>query len=157
MKKTMFILMGVMMLSVLFNSCRPDDRKTQIAVQTAINDQAPIMVQASVKNGIVTLAGKAHTEEQRVQVEDIAKSVKNVERVVNEIVVEAPAPPVNPDDTLKATITKALTDAGYGDVGLEVKDGEVTLTGKAKKADIGKIESIVNALNPKTLTNKLNK
>ena len=45
-------------------------------------------VNASVKNGVVTLTGKVHSQQQRKQAEKIAKGVPNVKEVVNELEVK---------------------------------------------------------------------
>ena len=42
----------------------------------------------SVSHGVVTLTGKLRTEEQRDLAEDLAKAVKGVKEVINEIVVD---------------------------------------------------------------------
>ena len=45
-------------------------------------------VKYNVKNGVVTLTGKVHSESQRAGVEKLAASVPNVKQVVNELEVK---------------------------------------------------------------------
>lgn len=47
-------------------------------------------IEVEVKNGVVTLQGKVHKEKQKQRAEHVAKKVKGVSSVVNNLKVEFP-------------------------------------------------------------------
>ncbi len=138
---------------ITFYSCKPSDEKLQKEVTTALS--ATPAISSSVKGGVVTLTGIVESEEAKAAAESVVKSVKDIKSVVNNIEIKAPEPVINPDDTLTTTINEALASKGYKDITVSVKDGEVTLTGTAKKADLQKIMQIANESKPKKVINQI--
>jgi len=47
-------------------------------------------IEVDVKDGVVTLRGKVREERQKARAEHLAKKVKGVKKVVNELLVEIP-------------------------------------------------------------------
>jgi len=62
---------------------------------------------------------------------------------------------INPDQTMRVTLTDALTASGINNVRVAVADGTVILTGNASRTDLPKIMHIVSTFNPKKIINKL--
>ncbi len=145
----------VLFLGIVFYSCKPSDQKLQTEVNAVLANKPGIT--AVVKEGVVTLTGTVEAKDAKDEAEALCKNVKNIKSVANNIEVKEPAPVVvvNPDDSLKAIIGTALTDSGFGDVVVDIKDGEVTLSGTIKKADLKKVMQIANESKPKKVINKL--
>lgn len=152
MKKTVLVLL----LGVMLFSCKPSDEKLQTAVQTALT-AAGSNVTSSVKDGVVTLSGTVDSEAAKIAAETAAKEVKDIKSVSNNIEVKAPQAPVviNNDEVLNATITSAIGAAGFTGITVTVKDGEVTLNGDVKKANLAKIMQIANEAKPAKVINNL--
>lgn len=156
MKKVLFVLTIGLLSGIMFQSCKPSDEKLQTQVVQVIQKAVP-EVSAVVQNGVVTLSGVVASEDAKAMVEKLAKEIKGIESVVNNVTVHKPEPPVtiNLDLTIKTAIESQLRDAGFGNVIIEVTDGEVVLTGDAKRADLTKIMQIANESNPKKVINNL--
>lgn len=133
--------------------------------------------------GVVTLKGEVPTPQEKNAAEEIAKTVEGVKRVSNEITVNAAvagsgAPTVDKlknkakstagqiaegareaasEAVLKTAVKGRLVAAGFGNVGSEVNDGVVTLTGEvASDKERNAVETIVARENGvKKVVNKL--
>ncbi len=155
MRKTALIYVIALLSGVMLYSCKPSDEKLQKAVETALTT-ANTAVESSVKDGVVTLNGTVDSEEAKAAAEAAAKAVKDIKSVTNNIQVSAPAVTVNPDETLTSTINAALSAGGFSGVSIAVSNGEVTLTGDVKKADLPKVMQIANESKPAKVINQLN-
>lgn len=157
MKRVLFILTIGLLSGLMMQSCKQSDEKLQTQVVQMVQRTAP-QVSAAVNNGVVTLTGMVESEETKAMVEKVAKEVKGIKSVVNNVTVHKPEPPVtiNPDTTIKTTIENQLKDAGFNTVTIQVNNGEVILTGDAKRSDLTRIMQIANESNPKKVTNNLN-
>ncbi len=147
--------LGITSVVFLF-SCRPNDEKLQKQIETVLM-ASQSGVSSSVKDGVVTLTGVVESEEAKMAAEQVAKSVKDVKTVVNNIEVKTleSAVVINPDEVLKTSIITALATAGYKTVEVGIKDVEVMLTGSVKTADRAKVMQIANEAKPKKVTNQL--
>lgn len=156
MKRTAFIFTIALLSSIMFFSCKPNDAEIQKAVDKALTE-SNTGVTSVVKDGVATLRGIVASEEAKTQAETAVKGVKDVKSVTNDVQVVVPpaAPVVNPDDTLTSTINSALTAAGFTGINVAVSNGEVTLTGDVKKADLAKVMQIANESKPAKVTNQL--
>lgn len=157
MKRVLFILTMGLFSGIMLQSCKQSDENIQKQVVLAVHKTLP-EVSAIVQNGIVTLTGVVESEEAKAMVEKVAKEVKGIKSVVNNVTVHKPEPPVtiHPDTTIKTAIENQLKDAGFTSVSIAVNDGEVILTGEIKKADLTRIMQIANESNPKKVINNLN-
>lgn len=156
MKKSALIYCVALLSGVLLFSCKPNDQKLQKEIETVLSvSQSGVLT--TVKGGVATLSGVVNTEEDKIAAEQAVKSVKDIKSVVNNIEVKAAAPVVeiNPDDVLKTAVTTALTAGGFAGIAAEVKNGEVTLTGSVKRADLAKVMKIANEAKPMKVTNQL--
>lgn len=154
MKKTLFISMSII-FTMLFYACGPDDVKLQSDVKQAVTLNYP-QVTVTVRNAIAALSGTVETEEAKTDAENIAKNVKGIKSVVNEINVVAPAPKITPDDMMRAAVIDAFNKEGFNDIGVQVKDSVITLTGDLKKADLKKVMQIANSAKANKVENQLN-
>lgn len=158
MKYRSLLLACFMFAGICLFACKPNDSKLQQAVNEKLT--ATPGVSATVQNGVVTLSGEVTDETAKQTAEDAAKNVKGVKSVVNNINVQAPPPPpppvaINPDDILKKTLDSAFSAAGYTGVTATVSNGEVTLDGTAKRADLRKIMQVAQEAKPKKVKNNL--
>jgi osmotically-inducible protein OsmY len=153
MKRLVLILTCALLSGAIFYSCKPSDEKLQKQVETVLS-ATQSSVTGTVKDGVVTLNGTVDSDAAKTAVEVAVKAIKDIKSVTNNIEVKLPVV-INPDETLSATITTALTAAGFNDVKLAVDSGVVTLTGEAKKADLQKIMQIANEAQPKKVLNQL--
>lgn len=156
MKKVIFYALALMVSGLSLQSCSTSDKDLQTNVQNELRKRTN-QVTATVNNGVATLQGTVNTDAERFSVDSIARSVKNIKSVVNNTTVKAAAPVVQIDNdgTIRSSITSALTAAGYNTVLVEVKDGEVTLSGNLKRADLQKVMQIANEANVRKVTNNI--
>ena len=158
MKITKILLAVFLSASVLFFSCKPKDSD----VQTKITEKFAATPEctgasASVMDGVATLTGEVKDEACKNMAETTAKDIKGVKSVVNDLTTTPPPPPpapaVNPDSELTKGVTDATKD--FPTVTAAVNNGEITLTGSIKRADLQKLMQTLNTLKPKKINNQL--
>ena len=157
MRTKLLLCVCVFVAGITLNSCKPSDEKIQKEVATALAEIPSIS--AEVKSGIATLAGTVDSEEIKANAETVVAAIKDVKSVVNNIQVVVPeVPEISPDDALKNTVTEAISKGGnkFKDVTVEVKDGEVTLTGVVNRSNLEELMQVANEANPKKVNNLLN-
>jgi hyperosmotically inducible protein len=155
-KHTALALTLVTGLAMGMTSCKSQEKKDAEA-KAKIEALAP-GVTVEVKDGVATLNGTLADDASKAAAETAAKGVDGVKSVVNNTTVTPPPPPpapvvINPDEALTAAATAAAKE--YTGVVVTVKDGVVTLTGEAKKADLPKLMQALNSIKPKKVENKL--
>lgn len=143
----------IMAVSVLFTACKPNDAAIAESVKTKVAAVAQGLG-VDVKDGVVTLSGQVTDEATRTAVEAALKGVKGVKSVVNSLTVPPPVV-INPDDTLRSAIQASFDAKGIKGITAAVSNGEVTLTGDAKKADLAKIMQAANEAKPKKVVNNI--
>ena len=143
----------IMAVSVLFTACKPNDAAIAESVKTKVAAVAQGLG-VDVKDGVVTLSGQVTDEATRTAVEAALKGVKGVKSVVNSLTVPPPVV-INPDDTLRSAIQASFDAKGIKGITAAVSNGEVTLTGEAKKADLAKIMQAANEAKPKKVVNNI--
>lgn len=155
------VLMAVAIVTTTgFLSCKPKDADIKANIETKLSAK-PDMVNASVDvtDGVATISGECKDDACKAECEGLAKEVKGVKSVVNNLAVAAPPPPpsapvtVTPDDPLTQAATDAAKD--FPGVTTTVQDGVITLTGDIKKSDLQKLMVSLNSLKPKKIENKL--
>jgi len=158
MKKVLFVLTCVIMSGFMFQSCKHSDQDLQKNVNKVLSENNFSMISSTVKDGVATLVGTVESQEQKSEVENLVRNVKDVKSIVSNIIVKEVVPQVviNPDETIRSVVETKLTEAGFKDVKVEVKDGEVILTGDLKKGDLTKVMQMANEANPKSVINRLN-
>ncbi|MGZ3303923.1 MAG: BON domain-containing protein [Isosphaeraceae bacterium] len=105
-RRTVASLAGLFLL-IASGACRPNqtvERQTDDAgIKTSIKAKLASDVRFStltavsvdVTNGVVTLAGPVHSEEEKQKIEEVSRAVKGVVNVTNNLQVE-PSPSVTP-------------------------------------------------------------
>ena len=158
MKITKILLAVFLSASVLFFSCKPKDSD----VQTKITEKFAATPEctgasASVMDGVATLTGEVKDEACKNMAETTAKDIKGVKSVVNDLTTTPPPPPpapaVNPDSELTKGVTDATKD--FPTVTAAVNNGEITLTGSIKRADLQKLMQTLNTFKPNKINNQL--
>lgn len=154
MKKQFLVYALIAILGFGAYSCQ-NDSKIQKELATALSIvQSDLTVE--FKDGVATLNGTVEDPDVKTSAENVAKVVKGVKSVVNNIQVKEPVVVINPDETLQSTITAALALGGFKDVQVAIKEGEVTLSGDIKRNDLQKVMQIANEAKPKKVINQLN-
>jgi hypothetical protein len=151
------LLLTAVLFSTLLISCGPNDEKVTENVKSSVSILDP-SIQVSVKDGVVTLSGQVADESTKNAAEGSIKEVKGVKSVVNNITVkQAETPPVmiNYDEAIRSSIDSSFSKKGIVGVIVNVANGEVTLTGNIKRAELTKVMQAANESKPKKVYNKL--
>lgn len=161
MKKILFILTCVLISGLSLQSCSKSDTDVKKDVDKVLNEQfSSSTISSVVKDGVVTLTGTAESDVDKMSITSAVRGVKGVKDVMNNINVRekvlTPPATVYDDTSIKSSIDTKLSEQGVKNVKVEVKDGEVMLSGDLKRADLTKVMQIANESNPKKVTNNLN-
>ncbi len=157
MKLTKLFLAVFISASTMFFSCTPKDSDVQAKITekfAATPDCAG--ASATVNKGVATLTGEVKDDMCKMTAESTAKSIKGVKSVINDLTVTpAVATPqtTTPDSGLMQGVTDATKD--FPEVTATVNDGEITLTGNIKRADLPRLMQSLNSLKPKKINNQL--
>jgi len=120
--------------SALF-SAPADDRKIEAAIASTYNYHVVLddHVKAKVDNGVVTLSGTVRDQDEKRLAADTVENVAGVTGVRNEIVVKSEHPERSDGWVAFKIRSRLLTKANVSATAtsVSVKDGVVTLTGKA--------------------------
>lgn len=156
MKKYLILCLGIVLSSLMFVSCGPDDFQLKAEAEKVLLESAP-RVHVSVLRGIVTLGGTVETEEIKTSVEEQIAAIDGVKSVTNEINV-VPSKPImsKVDEDIYKAIDVMLKTADYKNVTLEVKNEEVTLNGTVPtEKDVKKLSLIPQQIKVAKLTNNV--
>jgi len=158
MKKMMFIMACVLATGLSMQSCQSNDAKVQDQVEKALKSDYS-SVSSSLKSGVVTLTGVVDSQSEKTAAGNMARSVKDVKSVVNNITVRetAPATPTMTynDDNIRSSIANKLSAEGYKNVEVQVHNGEVNLSGELKRDDLRRVMQIANETNPRKVNNNI--
>jgi hyperosmotically inducible periplasmic protein len=144
-------------VTIFFTACKPSDSAIAEAVKTKISSVTQGLT-VDVKEGVVTLTGQVADDATKAAVGSALQGIKGVKSVVNNTTVPPPPPPpvqINPDDVLRSTIQSAFDAKGIKGITATVSNGEVTLTGDVKKADLQKVMQVANESKPKKVNNQM--
>lgn len=150
-------MLFVLGFAMVFAACKPSDAKIEESVKAKVSAVAPTAT-ATVKDGVVTLSGEVADEAIKSAAAAATEGIEGVKSVVNNLTVPPPPPPVvviNPDDVLRNSIDSAFKAKGISGITSAVSNGEVTLTGNVKKADLQKVMQAANEIKPKKVVNKM--
>ena len=149
----------VLAVTMFFTSCKPSDSAIAEAVKSKVSSVTQGL-NVDVKEGVVTLTGQVADDATKAAVESALQGIKGVKTVVNNTTLPPPPPPpppvqINPDDVLRSTIQSAFDTKGFKGITAAVSNGEVTLTGDVKKADLQKVMQVANESKPKKVINQM--
>lgn len=158
MKITKIFVALTIATSALFFSCKPKDSDVQAKITEKFAASPDVSgASATVAGGVATLTGEVSNPDAQAKAETLAKEVKGVKSVVNSLTVAPPPPPpapvVNADSALIQGVTDATKD--FPSVKASVTNGEITLTGNIKRADLQKLMQTLNSLKPGKINNQL--
>jgi len=152
MKLTRIVTPLILFLSIFFISCGPKDGDITTSVNKVYTENSITGVTTTVKDGVATLSGEVENEAAKAKAAELAKGVKGVKSVTNNLVVQAPVQ-INTDDALRRGVMDATKD--HPSVTASVNDGVVTLTGSISRNNLASLMQTLNALNPKKVQNQL--
>lgn len=142
----MLLMAGALTTSAISCKSKVSDADLQAKVETAITSNPT--VNATVKDGVVTLSGTVSSEAEKTALENAVKASdsKSVKSVVNNIVVESVS--INTDDAdLTAKVSEAVKD--FPSVQATVNAGVITVTGELEQARVIVLKQALDGLNPK--------
>lgn len=156
MKRSLFYSVCLILACITLYSCGAEDTELKRKIEMELAGKYP-SISADVLNGIATLTGTLESEEQKAEAGQIAKDVKYVKSVTNNIFVrtEEPEIQVTPDEAMTTMVNEGLTNQGYSGIMVTVNNGMITLRGDAKKADVERIMQIANDAKPTQVVNEL--
>lgn len=146
-------------LALFMSACGKNDADVAKAASEKLAAEKVSGVSVTVKDGVATLAGEAADAAVKSKAEATVKTVEGVKSVTNNMTIKpAPTPPPVADDKMiEGSINEGLKKREITGVKVEVKDGEVTLSGTvAKDKVMGAMEAAADS-KPKKITNNLNK
>lgn len=149
--------LGLVLAAVLFlAACKPSDAAIAESVKSKVAAVAE-GVAIDVKEGVVTLSGQVKDDATKAAVESALAGIKGVKSVVNNVTIPPPPPPVviNPDDVLRQSIESTFAAKGITGITAAIVNGEVTLTGDVKKADVQKVMQAAMESKPKKVNNQM--
>jgi hyperosmotically inducible periplasmic protein len=154
------LLPAVALASALaFTGCKPKDSDIKTSVEKKLDaNPSTAAVDVMVNDGVATLSGQVADEAAKASAESDAKSVKGVKSVINNTNVTVAAAPTQPvtvatDDNLVNSVRDATKD--YPTVTATVSNGVITLNGEIQKNRLPNLMQALNALQPKSIDNKL--
>ncbi|MBX3293897.1 MAG: BON domain-containing protein [Acidobacteria bacterium] len=149
-----------MLAAALFlSACGKSDADVAKAATDKLAAEKVTGVTVTVKDGVATLTGEVADATVKNKAEAAVRSVEGVKSVTNSVTLKPlpTPPPVADDKMLEGTINEGLKKAGIEGVTIEVKDGEVTFSGKVDKDKVMKVQEIIADAKPKKMVNNLNK
>lgn len=162
MKHSMLVFVVAAGVALSLPSCKPRVKDADIVTHIEASKAGmPDMtgINATVKDGVVTLTGTVTSEATKMEAEENAKKIEGVKSVNNNITVVAPPPqPMDNFDAAKdSLITKGVNDAikDFKSVKATVQGGVITLTGEIKRDQLPKLMQMLNDLGPKSVVNNL--
>lgn len=158
--KVKFFTILTLAAALFLSACGKSDADLQKAVNEKLAAEKVTGVTVAVKDGVATLSGEVADVTVKTKAETSAKGVEGIKSVDGANLKTKPLPtpaPPSPDKMLQGTIEESLKKAGIGGVTVEVKDGEVTLSGKVDKAKLAEVMQLANEAKPKKVVNNLNK
>lgn len=144
---TVLMLSGALTAGMISCKSKVSDADLKAKVETSIGSNPNVLV--DVKEGVVTLSGIVNSEDEKLALENSAKSAdaKGVKSVVNNLTVQAPIVVNTVDADLIAKVAQLTKD--FPTVQTSVKDGIITVTGSVEQARVQTLKQGLDALNPK--------
>lgn len=151
-------------LALTFAGCKPKDSDIQNDVNTQLNEQQSLSgVSATVENGVVTLTGSVDSEGDRNSAETIARGIKGVDSVHNNISMAIQSDSVHPVPPAGTGLIsdEAMMDSAkviekqYPGVNISVAAGVITITGTIEQSKKDELMGKLNLLSSKGVNDQL--
>jgi len=101
-------------------------------------ETSALRINVDTSNGVVTLSGAVPTAVEKAEAERIARNTQGVRQVVDNLTVEqeksAPGGETSGDAAISTGVKSQLVSNGILGTNIDVKNGEVTLTGTVTNA-----------------------
>ena len=124
------------------------DADVEASVETALNGNPQTAnLNADVKDGVATLSGQVKDADAKSSAESIAKGVKGVKSVQNNVTIAQAEVLITPDDPLSSAVKDATKD--FPGVTATVKDGVISVNGELKSAEWKRLKMSLDGLKPK--------
>lgn len=153
MKLNRILVPLVLFISLSFISCGPKDGDITTSVDKVYTENSITGVTTSVKDGVATLSGEVENEAAKTKASELAKGVKGVKSVTNNLTIRQAPVQISNDEPLRQGVTDATKD--HPGVTASVNDGVITLTGNISRDKLAKLMQTINALQPKQVLNQL--
>jgi osmotically-inducible protein OsmY len=158
--RRMLMVGTALLLAFGMVACGVDDAAVTAGVKAALvadSGLATTTISVDTQKGVVTLSGTVGSDALKSKAEEIAKGVKGVKSVVNNLTVKAAMAPIviAPDTVLKTAVIANLAKYGITDLTVEVANGEVTLKGNIMRAKLQDAIKAANEAKPKKVNNQL--
>jgi osmotically-inducible protein OsmY len=153
-------IFGILAISgITLVSC--EGKQTDAEIQSSINEKIASNnemkgLNATVREGVVTLSGECPTEECKKECAEEIKDIKGVKNIENNIRVASAASSaveIDSDETLRSSVNDVVKN--YRGVEAEVKDGVVILRGEIKRDNLQDLIVSLNELRPRKVDNQL--
>lgn len=158
--RRMLMVGTALLLAFGMVACGVDDAAVTTGVKAALIADAGLAtttIGVDTQKGVVTLSGTVGSDALKSKAEEIAKGVKGVKSVVNNLTVKAVMAPIviAPDTVLKTAVIANLAKYGITGLTVEVANGEVTLKGDITRAKLQDAIKAANEAKPKKVNNQL--
>lgn len=158
MKFSKLFLLLTVTSTVCFISCNPKDSDIQTDINNKLKDKPELSsITATVADGVATLSGQVKSEEDKTGAAALAKEVKGVDSVNNNVTIDVPdvtpSATVFADDKMMEEVKMILKN--HPTINASVSGGIITLTGTIKKDKEQKLLDSLQTLNPTNIDNQL--
>jgi hyperosmotically inducible protein len=152
--RVLLLFATVALISSATTGCKSKvkDADVETAVEAALRanpETAGLTV--DVKDGVATVSGEAKDEATKAKATELAREVKGVKSVENNVAIAAAPPPatveITADDALITAVKDAIKD--YPTVTATVKDGVISVSGELKSDSWKKLKMALDGLRPK--------
>ena len=153
--KLLLLFVAVALIGITIPGCKSKEKDAdlQSSVETALSanpETSGLMV--DVKEGVATISGDARDEEAKAKASELAKGVKGVKSVQNNVSVAPPSASAAPveitaDDPLTTAVKDATKD--FPTVTASVKEGVISVSGELKSDAWKKLKMSLDGLKPK--------
>lgn len=136
--------------------CKSNEQDVQQKIQKKFLANTHLSnAEVYVTDSVATLSGNVNNDSDKISAERIAKNEQGIISVNNQIHVSHPetTPGVQNDKALHDGVISVTEN--YKDINATVHDGEVTLKGSIKKANLEDLMHGLDSLKPKKIDNQL--
>jgi hyperosmotically inducible protein len=147
-----------LLIIAMLVSCSASDGDIAKSVKAGL-ELIDSTIQVTVEDRVVTLSGEVDDESVKNAAESSIREVSGVQSVVNNLTVKSELPELEvsarPDAEIREYVNSGLVANNIKGVVATVKEGEIILTGQARRTDLPVIMRIANEAKAKSVKNEL--